>query len=544
MNNKGFAITSVIYGLAILGVMIVAILMGTLSSSRHNVSEEAKAVEEFLINFNQTEITFRESSNYIVPQEETGWYRIQAFGKGTAKARGTFITGIVYLEEGWTVTINMTNQATEVSVRGTKVISAPAAQGTVPGGGFICYSKAVTGGYVNMTNYELKDKNESLVGNNAVDFSGNSCSKAYVNGHALTNSGIINNPLIDSLVLPGAYNGTSGKVTLQRLAEKDELTPKIPRKNHKFDKVTKISINKGTNNIPIKGIYYTFATGTTNRQITVSGSTGNVTSVSVGNRDIYEVFILFDKTYAKRNLAGWTVTLETNNGNYIVYDSRDTLGIPIGNEGLHLSSFQPDSYTRNVLDPSNNFPIHGNYFMIPINTENMAVSAVLNGADDGNQLMIEPITGESRQMWAIDMINAPGSTTSNFPGIPNRSGRKEYRIMELTRYKALNIYYDENYKMNFVSASETFNSLSRNEPQIWNIFPMKDTTFAIKTVVPSFTLTEKSGFLFAKTLGESNNNLNYVMIGMASAASQGNSDKNTLPTSIERFRLYSLDFSK
>ena len=182
--------------------------------------------------------------------------------------------------------------------------------------------------------------------------------------------------------------------------------------------------------------------------------------------------------------------------------------------------------------------------MIPINTENMAVSAVLNGAEDGNQLMIEPITGESRQMWSIDMINAPGVANSNFPGIPNRSGRKEYRIMELTRYKALNIYYDENYKMNFVSASETFNSLSRNEPQIWNIFPMKDTTFAIKTVVPSFTLSEKSGFLFAKTLGDSTNNLNYVMIGMASAASQSESDRDTLPTNIERFRLYSLDFSK
>jgi hypothetical protein len=174
----------------------------------------------------------------------------------------------------------------------------------------------------------------------------------------------------------------------------------------------------------------------------------------------------------------------------------------------------------------------------------MVVSATLSGADDSNQLKIEPLTGESRQKWAIDLLNRPGSAEQNFPNVGNRSNKKEYRITELTRYKSLNIYYDENYKMNFVSASETFNSLSRNEPQIWNIFPMGDGTYAIKTVVPSFTISEKSGFLLAKPFGDNNNNDDDVLIGLAKEYNNGAvDDLNTTPTSIERFFLYSLDFS-
>ena len=184
--------------------------------------------------------------------------------------------------------------------------------------------------------------------------------------------------------------------------------------------------------------------------------------------------------------------------------------------------------------------------MIPVVAENMLVSAVANASDDSNQLKIEYFTGESRQKWAIDLLNRPGDTPDqyNFPNVGNLSNKKEYRITELTRYKSLNIYYDENYKMNFVSASETFNSLSRNEPQIWNILPMGDGTYAIKTVVPSFTVSEKSGFLLAKPYGDTNNNDDDVLIGLVKEYNNGAiDDRNTTPTPIERFFLYSLDFS-
>ena len=39
MNKKGFAISTVIYGLSIMGVLIVSILMGIMSTTRANNRE-------------------------------------------------------------------------------------------------------------------------------------------------------------------------------------------------------------------------------------------------------------------------------------------------------------------------------------------------------------------------------------------------------------------------------------------------------------------------------------------------------------------------
>ena len=209
-----------------------------------------------------------------------------------------------------------------------------------------------------------------------------------------------------------------------------------------------------------------------------------------------------------------------------------------------MSAYQPDSITTTGINVNkvDSFPNHGNYYIFPITAENKVVSANSTVADDANKLQIELLTGESRQKWSIDKINDINGSSPNFENISNVSGRKEYRIMELARYKALNIYYDQNSPMNFISASETFNTLSRNEPQIWNIYPLGDTTYAIKTVVPSFDATKKSGFLFAKPNGEGSNNINDVMIGLA--ANPSDSEADLMPTNVERFFLYSLDFSR
>ena len=41
LSNKGFAISTVIYGLSIMGVLIISILMGILSTTRKNTKELA-----------------------------------------------------------------------------------------------------------------------------------------------------------------------------------------------------------------------------------------------------------------------------------------------------------------------------------------------------------------------------------------------------------------------------------------------------------------------------------------------------------------------
>lgn len=545
MNNKGFAITSVIYGLAILGVMIVAILMGTLSSTRNNVAEEAKAVENFLINFNQTEVTYRSSSTYMVPQGETGWYRFEAFGKASASAKGAYTTGIIYLKEGNKIFITIGANTVIKDNNNKTIMIAGGASGASPGGTTKCLSKAPTGGYMDMSTFELVDTKPSLLGyTSAITFKSpgdSGCDNySYILGYP--NSEIGNNFdyfFYDGLMLPNAYEGSTGKVVIQRLAEQDEIVPTIPRKNTKFNGATSITVTNTNSELSSFKIRY-LAHSKTESGGFLRGQVVECNSPCTVNANLWldQVSIIFPTSDALKNSKNIVIKLGSN----IIYDSRGTIGTGIGTEGIQISAYQPDSYVGNIMSVNNTFPNHGNYYILPVVAPNMAVSAVSNGADDANQLKIESLAGETRQRWAIDMIAAPGEANPNFSGIVNASGKKEYRIMELTRYKALNIYYDENYKMNFVSASETFNSLSRNEPQIWNVFPMKDGTYAIKTVVPSFTLSEKSGFLFAKAAGDTPNNINDVLIGKT--GSQGANDRNTTPTSVERFFLYSLDFSR
>ena len=51
MNNKGFAITTLLYGLSILGLLLILVLMSTVTSNRHNTKEVVQEIEEDLSRF-------------------------------------------------------------------------------------------------------------------------------------------------------------------------------------------------------------------------------------------------------------------------------------------------------------------------------------------------------------------------------------------------------------------------------------------------------------------------------------------------------------
>ena len=107
LNNKGFAISTLIYGLAIMGIMIVAILMATMDQTRSNNTNLAKSIEEELNRFSKLETSFNSTDGdvptaqeYIVP--ESGWYRVELWGsQGTGSGGyGAYTSGIIELEEG------------------------------------------------------------------------------------------------------------------------------------------------------------------------------------------------------------------------------------------------------------------------------------------------------------------------------------------------------------------------------------------------------------------------------------------------------------
>ena len=54
LNNKGFAISTVIYGLSIMGILLIAIVMATMAATRSNSRQWAKSIEDELNRFSKT----------------------------------------------------------------------------------------------------------------------------------------------------------------------------------------------------------------------------------------------------------------------------------------------------------------------------------------------------------------------------------------------------------------------------------------------------------------------------------------------------------
>ena len=107
LNNKGFAITTIVYGLAIMSTMILTLVMSLLATTRRDNNNLATEVEAELNRFSKTAVTYDASNDagqeFIVPEGQAGWYRIElwgAQGDGEHGGLGAYTSGIIKLEEG------------------------------------------------------------------------------------------------------------------------------------------------------------------------------------------------------------------------------------------------------------------------------------------------------------------------------------------------------------------------------------------------------------------------------------------------------------
>lgn len=111
MNNKGFAISTLLYGLMLVAFLVVSLLISIMSTNRKNTSTLIRKIEEELNRYSQTvtEITSTDGAQeFIVPYGKAGWYKIELWGAGalgaadnieSSEKRGAYTSGIIYLEE-------------------------------------------------------------------------------------------------------------------------------------------------------------------------------------------------------------------------------------------------------------------------------------------------------------------------------------------------------------------------------------------------------------------------------------------------------------
>ena len=544
MNNKGFAITSVIYGLSILGMMIVFILMGTISSSRRNVTEQAKAVENFLVHLNQASAIINGNGSFKVPKGESGWYRFEAFGKKISDGTlGAYTTGIIYAEEGDTLFTKVTSDGTEIrygSSEGEIIMRAQRARspGVAPGGTTKCYR----GGTPSGGNIDANTSDIVKVGSTYETFNGIKAGGAvwiqdcdatdpapsYIRGFVSSKeTGDFNHAFVDGLMLANASNYDDGKVIITLLKERTNNGEYLTATNNKFNGATHLKVAGVDPSLGTYSVYYSCATGYSADEKTITQKVVACTSpcqIDSSCKSLDDVAVVFDNPYV--NAINTTIQLKKGGSFKNIYQSGSENGVPTGATGIHISAYQPDSFT----DIN-----HGNYYIIPVIADTKVLSAAASKDHISDPLTVQPVNGEFYQKWSIDLISS--GSVQNYTNITNKTGKSEYRIMDLARYKALNVAYDENRLGNNVATSETFNSVSRNDPQVWNVVPMKDGTFAIKTIVESFNASAKTGFLYADPTDK------YIKIGLTKDSASGD-DNSRQPTAAERFYLYSIDFGQ
>ena len=74
-NNKGFAITTMLYGLSIMGILTVAVLMGIMANTRVNTKGLIKEIEDNLNRHSSNSAIFTNSGSFETKQN--GWYRME-----------------------------------------------------------------------------------------------------------------------------------------------------------------------------------------------------------------------------------------------------------------------------------------------------------------------------------------------------------------------------------------------------------------------------------------------------------------------------------
>ena len=120
LNNKGFAISTVLYSLLIMVFLIVTLMMGIMASNRKSNRNLVETIEEELNRYNEnaTNFAFKDGASgeavpqtYTVPSGQSGWYKIELWGASggsttsettgevRAGGKGAYTSGLIYLTE-------------------------------------------------------------------------------------------------------------------------------------------------------------------------------------------------------------------------------------------------------------------------------------------------------------------------------------------------------------------------------------------------------------------------------------------------------------
>lgn len=90
LNNKGFAISTLLYSMIILVMMIVMIMLSIMATTRKTTKELSETIEQELTEHAKTEAEFNTTGTYKIPKD--GWYKIEIWSGATNKYYSSVIS--------------------------------------------------------------------------------------------------------------------------------------------------------------------------------------------------------------------------------------------------------------------------------------------------------------------------------------------------------------------------------------------------------------------------------------------------------------------
>ena len=370
LNNKGFAISTVVYGLSIMGVLIVMIVMRSMASNRTNQKAISESIENELNKLSKSEVVFQalppsvsgnSQQRFVVPDGASGWYKIQLWGAQGANGAGglgAYTSGVIHLNAGDNLFIHVGN--------------------TTADGGEESDVRLVDGAYDDFNSYETRIMVAAGGGRDANAHGGTI--KGYQNGRSTTGL---------SIALSGSkYSLVSG----------DLLLGKTPGTVNEVTESIANSSPKGTNGggdgyfhsnlSSVGGVSYISGYG---------GKTVNYKANTLNDNDL--VFKYYKKNFDDVN-GVWNY--EASGTDYVFLDGVMKPGVKMGDGDAKIEPVQATAEgDTTTLNRRNSVLKNKRYVMV---CKDSAGSTFANSAWTHHRLVVSYGDGEDKAFTGIKMF--------------------------------------------------------------------------------------------------------------------------------------------
>lgn len=595
LNNKGFAITTIVYGLAIMSTMILTLVMSLLATTRRDNNNLATEVEAELNRFSKTAVVYDAANasgqEFIVPEGQAGWYRIElwgAQGNGENGGLGAYTSGIIELQEGdllyfvvgknglpgqgggaTDVRIEHTDSPSSIETR-IMVAAGGGSQPGAAGGTLVGYNSTMLapGALLNVKDGYIIPGNTTLLGytitGGTSSFGTSSVTQSGVPGGHPNASNAGGEGYFTST--DGNYGGVSfisgylGSKAYVKGALQTYPTYSYHKKTggtyeatgrpyYFVDGMMLPGVKVGDGQAKIERVASSESVTALPRQ---NSSLNNVSAVRdcVGNGSTNTNITSILAINSGSIVGGTIATSDTGSSTCKTFtfsgaQNVDEIAV------FHSAGYDYQNHTIEVLSGGTWKKVKNTatgYTVAETETATgIHISAYqpdyTTAIPESGNYYIFPVTTEGKVISGHSEIDDRANPLQIYPlegavrqkwSIEKlnpkleKAGVLEYKIVELTRYNALTIYKDENMEGNQLIVS-SFNNLARNEPAIWQVIPMGDGTVTITSSAPTFTSSKNTGNIYVQTNPSEIDEYNMLLIGINKNATQ-------------RFKLVKLDY--